>query len=64
MISSGFRGLAPTVASSLFAASLAFDWDVSGGTGGVYRYMVDILMMVLTLTGVLYSRRLPEYRLI
>ncbi|KAI3605734.1 major facilitator superfamily multidrug-dha1 sub-family [Moniliophthora roreri] len=43
-ISSGLRGLAPLVASSLFAASLALDWRVSGGKGGIARYMVDLIM--------------------
>ncbi|KAG7090157.1 hypothetical protein E1B28_011766 [Marasmius oreades] len=64
MISSGLRGLAPIVASSLFAVSLALDWKVSGGSGGVCRYFVDILTIGLIIFGVWYSRRLPSYRLI
>ncbi|KAG7090151.1 hypothetical protein E1B28_011759 [Marasmius oreades] len=64
MISSGLRGLAPTVASSLFAASLALDWRLSGSVGGICRYLVDVLQIFLIGFGVWYSLRLPQYRLI
>ncbi|KAK7043862.1 hypothetical protein VNI00_008028 [Paramarasmius palmivorus] len=60
MISSGLRGLAPFVASSLFAASLALDWRISGGKGGIARYMVDLIMLGITATGVWCGHRLPE----
>ena len=64
MISSGLRGLAPTVASSLFAASLALDWKVSGGTGGIFSYLVDMLQIATIAVGVWCSLTLPSYRLI
>ncbi|KAG7090162.1 hypothetical protein E1B28_011770 [Marasmius oreades] len=64
MISSGLRGLAPTVASSLFAASLALDWQLFGSAGGLCRYLVDVLQIFLIGSGVWYSLRLPQYRLI
>ncbi|KAF9262451.1 MFS general substrate transporter [Marasmius fiardii PR-910] len=64
MISSGLRGMAPTIASSLFAASLALDSRVSGGSGGMYRYSVDLLQVLVIGLGVWYSFRLPSYRLI
>ncbi|KAG7090170.1 hypothetical protein E1B28_011777 [Marasmius oreades] len=64
MVASGLRALAPTVTSSLFAASLALDWRFSGGVGRLSRYLVDILQIFLIGSGVWYSLRLPHYRLI
>ncbi|KAL0569629.1 hypothetical protein V5O48_012338 [Marasmius crinis-equi] len=64
MISSGLRGLSPVVISPLFAASLALDWKVSGGSGGFARYMVDVVQMAIVVVGVWYSLKLPSYRLI
>ncbi|EEB91216.1 hypothetical protein MPER_10459 [Moniliophthora perniciosa FA553] len=59
-ISSGLRGLAPSVASSLFAASLALDWRISGGQGGIARYMVDLIMISVVSTGVWRAFKLPR----
>ncbi|ESK83417.1 major facilitator superfamily multidrug- dha1 sub-family [Moniliophthora roreri MCA 2997] len=59
-ISSGLRGLAPLVASSLFAASLALDWRVSGGKGGIARYMVDLIMVSVVSAGVWRASKLPK----
>ncbi|KAG7090160.1 hypothetical protein E1B28_011768 [Marasmius oreades] len=64
MISSGLKGLAPTVASSLFAVSLALDWKVTGGEGGICRYMADLIQLVVITAGVWYSLKLPNYKLI
>ncbi|KAF9262452.1 MFS general substrate transporter [Marasmius fiardii PR-910] len=65
MISSGLRGMAPTIASSLFAASLALDSRISGrGVGGVWRYSVDLSQVFVIGAAVWYSLRLPSYRLL
>ncbi|KAJ8077589.1 hypothetical protein PM082_002021 [Marasmius tenuissimus] len=64
MISSGLRGLAPMVASSVFAVSLALDWRVSGGAGGFFSYLADIMQILTIAVGVWCSLTLPSYRLI
>ncbi|KAL0576782.1 hypothetical protein V5O48_005190 [Marasmius crinis-equi] len=71
MISSGLRGLAPTVASSVFALSLALSSSSSslGGSGTVlglgvmWRYLVDVLQITIIAVGVWMSRGLPSYTL-
>ncbi|KAL0064012.1 hypothetical protein AAF712_009080 [Marasmius tenuissimus] len=64
MISSALRGSSPLIISPLFAISLVLDLRVSGGNGGLFRYLVDLTQMLVVVAGVWCSLKLPSYGLI
>ncbi|KAK1226807.1 hypothetical protein PQX77_010214 [Marasmius sp. AFHP31] len=55
MISSALRGSSPLVVSPLFAVSLVLDLRISGGTGGLFRYLVDITQMLIVVAGLIHG---------